>query len=388
MKHILERYDLRLLLGIACGIAIGNFVVNSAPQVISSLMHDYGMSEGESGIINSIEMISIAVSCAITSMILPRFDHKKLVLTGVFMVVLCGLLGLTSQSTIEIQLLRALSGIGAGIILATASSAVSNSKDPDRLYAEIAAVITVVMTIVIVVLSTIKETWGYAGMMLFYSTFTALCCIPMLKYIPRRNFRMRRKSLEFSGKLTLPAIFGVISIFIFSVMESSIWNFSGQASLAVGLSESEVTLLLAASLASGLLGAALAIILGKVVGRSIPILFGCLTIGACGYTVYNPYGELYLVLAVILFNLAYFFVIPFIFGACSEVDLSGSVVALGSGMAIFGAALGPAVAGKIIDQYELSAVGFFCLMLAFASGTLGMAMDYSINAEKERREAT
>jgi len=364
----------RLMLGVACGFAIGNFIVNIAPQAISGLMDTYAFQESEAGLINSIEIMALALVCTLLSPILHRIDHRKLIVVGTAMVIAGNAGAALVADFTGLALFRGFAGAGAGMILAAAGAAVAAARDPDRLYAEVAAVITVSMTVAIFLLAGIKENWGYPGVMVAFGGAALLCVVPMLYLIPAVNPGAEEDRGGFFTVLIGPGFFGIFAMLVFSVLESSIWNFAERAAINAGLDEHQIATLLAVSMLSGLIGAALTVVAGKTFGRELPIAAGCALIGLCGYFMYDPPSRALLIGSIAIFNLGYFFVIPFIFGGCAQLDKSGRLTGVAAGMQVLGGAVGPGFAGFVLSSLGYTSLAVVCLSLAAVAALAGISM--------------
>jgi len=384
MKLKWKLENTNLMIGIACGFAIGAFIINVAPQAISSLMDSYGFSESQAGMINTVEIAMGAISCTLLSpLLLVRFDHQRLIVAGCVLIILGSLSVLAVSSFTSIALLRAIAGLGTGLVLAAASSGLVHAKDPDKLFAEVAVVITLTMTIVIYALASIKAAWGYSGLMLVFSSFAFACCLPMVKLIPKGKPVEEQSSKPLISILKGAGGLGALSMLMFTVLESGIWNFAERAALSVGLDEEQIAMLLSISMASGLAGAILTIVAGKMFGRELPIIIGCAVMGLCGLFIYNPPATIFLIVSIAIFNLSFFFVIPFIFGGCAESDSEGRMTAIVAGMQATGGAIGPSLAGFTIENYGYAFLGYTCLALAAAAAMLGSAMALQLRRDSK-----
>jgi MFS family permease len=364
-----------LLVGITCGFIVGVFLINIAPQAISGLMDAYAFSESQAGLVNTVEIAAGAISCTFLSpILLVRFEHRSLIVAGSAAIIAAGFGTLFLEDITAIIILRALAGLGAGLILASASAALALARDPDRMFAEISVAITLLMSVMIYLLAGVKASWGYSGLMIVFSGVVLLLCYPMLRLIPETKVEDTATSAPLREVLLGAGGVGALSMFVFTVLESGIWNFAERASINAGISEQQIAQLLTISMASGLLGAVMTIVAGKMFGRELPIITGCVLIGLFGFFIYNPPSPIFLIVSIALLNLAFFFTIPFLFGGCAECDSEGRMSAIAAGMQAAGGAIGPFFAGFIVENYGSSVLANTCLALAGIAAVLGVSM--------------
>ncbi|MBK7902992.1 MAG: hypothetical protein IPJ97_08660 [Proteobacteria bacterium] len=372
-----------MLLGVACGFAIGNFVINIAPQAISGLMASHGFSAARAGATNSIEIGAIAATCMLLSPVLHRFDHRRSIAFGSALLIVCNLVTAVASGPALIAGIRGVAGVGTGVVLAAASSALVMATDPDRLYAQAALLISLVMTGVIYFIAGVKQSFGHAGLMLAFSGVVLVCTLPAIRLIPRANPVKEQTLRAFREVLLGAGALSVIAMLVFSVLEGSIWNFAERAAMNVGLDDRQVGLLLSVSMFSGLIGAVVSVLAGHALGREWPIIVGSALIGLCGLFIYNPPSTALLVGSLAIFNLGYFLVIPFIFGGSSELDASGRLSATVAGVQVLGGAIGPGFAGAVIERYSYAVLGYTCLALAALTAIAGTGMALAIRRSGE-----
>jgi MFS family permease len=121
-----------------------------------------------------------------------------------------------------------------------------------------------------------------------------------------------------------------------------------------------------------LLGAFLVIIIGTKFGRTIPLIFSILITALCSWLLHFSHSETVYLIANIIIGITWAFVLPYLFGICSELDKSGQMAALGGFASKMGLASGPMVAALMLsgENYQqvinIAVVGLvLCTIIVF-----------------------
>jgi len=177
-----------------------------------------------------------------------------------------------------------------------------------------------------------------------------------------------------SSTLSLFIVPIVIALFAIGFSDASVWPFTGEVGMSVGLNETDAQAIQGLALLAGIVGATLAGILSDRIGRKIPLAAGLVVLAAMYFFVLTAQTVFVYAAAQIIALFFYGFSIPYLFGISSELDSSGQIMATASGMQMLGVAVAPWIAGILIAGPGLSAVGivvagavFLTLILAFRS---------------------
>ncbi|NIB38403.1 MFS transporter [Pseudomaricurvus alkylphenolicus] len=368
------------------GISLSNFAIFSAPLYIGGLMDGFGFSERQAGSISTVEIGSIAGVCLLLSGTLSRIPLRYLAMTGAVLILAANLVTLLLDSYLSILIIRIIAGVGAGACLAATSALLSRMADPDRVMGMMLMINTVLMVIALTLMGYAKAHWMFGGFILLF-TVVVLLSLPLIFFLPKQSITLSPIGDQVSAGLHSNRMLGVLGVsllFVFCLIEGSIWSFSERSGTNLGISDGENGLLLALAQASGLLGAAAAAFYGDRISRRYPVVVGILLIGSAGMTIYQTTFQLVYAASLCIFSFGFFLSFPYLVGACARLDKHGRWAARANGINMLGAATAPLVAANIVSSYNYHSLGTFCLVLAAIC--LGMSMVFDLlNGRKTLR---
>lgn len=367
--------DIRHSLEALAGFFIGNLTIFSSPLYIGALMDGLGVDESRAGLVCSLEIGAVAISCVLFSGWLGKLPLRRIAVVGVCLAATGNLLSLSQDTPGYLTLLRIFCGVGSGMCLAACSAVISRASDPDRVVGIVVALNTILMAVVIAVIGYTKERFLFDGVTGIYLLVLVLAFIPLLM-LPGEATDTRTHALSAgqidSRNIFRAGVFGVGLLFIYCVAEGSIWSFSERSGVNLGLTGSRIGMLLAAASIAGLCGAAVSAVAGKRIRRDIPLAAGSVLMGIAGCLVYNT-GQLWIYeLSVLGFTFAFFLGFPYLIGGCAMLDREGRWAARANGINLIGAAIAPFLAGNIIVASGYAELGWFIIVLGFICAAGGL----------------
>ena len=367
--------DTRYSLEALAGFLIGNMTIFSSPLYIGALMDGLGADESQAGLVCSLEIGAVAVSCVLFSGRLDKLPLRRIGVTGVCLAAISNLLSLSQDTLGYLTLLRIFCGIGSGMCLAASSAVISRAFDPDRVAGIVVALNTILMAVVIAAIGYTKQHFLFDGVMGIYLLVLALAFIPLLM-LPGEATDTHTDAPSAgqidSRNIFQVGVFGVGLLFIYCVVEGSIWSFSERSGVNLGLTGSRIGMLLATASIAGLCGAAVSAVAGKRIRRDIPLAAGSVMMGIAGYLVYNTGQQWIYELSVLGFTFAFFLGFPYLIGGCAMLDREGRWAARANGINLIGAATAPFLAGNIIVASGYAELGWFIIALGFICAAGGL----------------
>ncbi len=367
-----------LLLAVVAATGIGMLGTNTLPLILGSVIDELGIAESRAGLMGTVELGALALVSLVMAPRVGRLPRSRLAVLGGVVVVAGYVLSALAEGYSTILLGRLICGAGAGVVMAVGNAAIAASEDPDGLMARLMLVGGVAAVFLLGVLPLAIEPWGYGGAFAVLAVVAALC-IPFARRLPPAPgessipvaHSMNRKWLG------VALLFGIM---IDATSQDGLWTFSERIGIGAGLNVEEVGIVLASTTLAGLAGAALAFVLGTRFGRAAPICFG-LGLGALSrWLLANASEPSTYWVAQLLLGLSFFLTYPFLFGAIAALDPTGRWAAAGAGIATIGTALGPAVAGVLVEAEGYPALGG--LGIAAAACTAVLVIPVALSLER------
>jgi MFS family permease len=189
------------------------------------------------------------------------------------------------------------------------------------------------------------------------------------------------------GSIFTPAaLLALAGIFVYSMAETALWNFGYYLPVEAGVPEELVGAILSGTVLMGLGGGALAAWLGTSRGRLMPIVVGSLVSVAGRWLFIHSSTAETVFLAGLLWGLGYYFVTPYQVGPLAEFDRTGRLAVAAGAATNFGFALGPGLAGRLLESFDPSA--FLYVVVGGTALSLVLLLPLVIQVERRTRGRT
>ena len=162
-----------LLAGMAM-LELGNLASSLAPFNVSAVSVGLNANSQEAGLVVTLELFFAAISSLYFGTV--SYKGRALGLIGSIIVMICYYLCSISDDVNQITIIKAFSGIGCGMLIASGHSILASSRDPNRSY----ALFTLFASLTAAFLIYISSTWIEDGGHRYYVfdviyVFIALC---------------------------------------------------------------------------------------------------------------------------------------------------------------------------------------------------------------------
>ncbi|MDP9524587.1 MFS transporter [Pseudomonas putida] len=174
--------------------------------------------------------------------------------------------------------LRAISGVGSGVLYAYSIFGLGGLRDPDRSYGLLLLSQTTLFAFSAAAVPVVAGHLGFGWAINFISAWFALVCFACL-YLPREPMVRPGKQSDGTSKgVTLVGVFSLIGMVLLQLSIYSLWGFVEGIGGDAGIAPVDIGWALSVGLLGGLPGAALPSILGKRLGRTPMIFTGSLIV--------------------------------------------------------------------------------------------------------------
>jgi MFS family permease len=334
--------------------AITPMLLFVAPVVATQLGQQLSLSSSQIGTYFFVELGAFSAAALPSWLWLGKVDGRRVGVVATVIFILGNLAtALLMPGFIGLLALRAITALGGGTLNVLCMTSAAKSANRDRVYGLWVVGQFIVGAVGILVFPYLFEIFGLR-VMYFASALLAVCAAPLLSGFKSNSMVV---SSVASGNSKSPRtrnplipIMVVLGVFAFYIAIGGVWTFASKAATLAGLTAASTGTVLAIASAIGVAGSTCASLLGGRAARSAMLIVGyaILTISLLGLSL--DAGLIGFVSSVFGFKFAWTFVLPFIMAATAKHDRSGRLVAslnliIGSGLAI-----GPLIAGLLLDS--------------------------------------
>ena len=344
-----------LILAGGAGSITGVLPALIAPVYSLWLADAHQLSNTEIGLVqSSLHLVQVVVILAM-SPIVDRFNRKALGVAGA-LIAICGYMLIAVSSGFWMLFgVQFVAGIGAGLAYVGSTSALSYAHRPARAFS-IITIAAIIVGAAMLILFPILNSWsaeygflvGLAGIVL-----VCLFCflsMPNVNAIPSATVAAvdeARKNEPRRHLLAFPGFAVVIAYFLINLGLVAVWTFSAQIGMDAGMSDTGGPVFLGVSQVMCIVGVVVAWYVSDK-NLAIPILVGAILVLAIGKLVLGIGVLPAFVVGLMITNLAFYCVIPYMFASGSQLDpRSGRLVVMVGASAMVASAIGPTMGGVL-----------------------------------------
>jgi len=348
----------------------GNTPLVVQPMVVGAMVDRLGLSEGQAGILASVELTGVTVAILALIGVVSRVPRGRIALFAVSAIVAANVMTCFVGTFWWLLPLRALSGVGTAAAFCVYLNIAASRKRPENVFAVVNAISIAYSGLLTLMTPAILNLRGLPGIMLTLSfmTLLALVTVPWLDIADAAHSQPTMAR----GFNPLPvAILPLLAMMLLLYTgHGAVWAYQERIGIAAGLTTQMVGKWLGLSmLVWGVFGSLLARVLALSTGRVWPQV---LSLGS------SILAVMLLVLAATplsfaaasgLIAFSWFYGLPYQMGLLAARDLKGRVALAGVMMSTGGMALGPGIAATFLVAHGHASIGLFagtCYLCALA----------------------
>jgi predicted MFS family arabinose efflux permease len=250
---------------------------------------------------------------------------------------------------------RALAGLGAGLVVGVSFAAIGQWRDPDWAFAVYLVVGSTFSAVALWFFPWFQENVSPGAVFMGVAIIAAatLSCLPWLPAKPLRAI----VSGDVAGKIDVRlALAGLLGAFVYFMAPGAVWAYFERIGAASDVSPAAIGAALAVASIGGIFGALMVTMLPRAWGRGWPLAVnGAVALGSI-FLLWGNVSELSLILAGGLFMATWQFAQPLFSGLCCDADARGRVVSGMGGIQTIGFGLGPAMSAVLLRNGDFSSV--------------------------------
>ena len=356
---------LHLFSGMAM-LELGNLSSTLAPFNVGVISDGFMASSQESGLVVSLELFFAAIGALFFGA--SNLKGQKLAFLGCFVVAVCYYLASLSLNVTEIFLIKSLSGLGCGMLIASGHSILAASKDPNRTY----AIFTVFASCTGATLVYFSSIWiEEGGYVKFFTNFIFIYLSLSLSFFLAKKSESSAPEESNTNKRSRFYIFTclILAVLFFEVPSSGIWAFMERFGVEdLGMEVSRVGEVISISIILSLIGPLFIGLVGNKIGRKVPILICLFLSSFCIYFIFGVATVNTFYYGNITWNIIFTIMVILILGASGDIDPSGKLGSWLNACMLLSASISPAIFGWILLDQSLSEIYpylMFFLLAAF-----------------------
>jgi predicted MFS family arabinose efflux permease len=333
-------------------------------QLYGPIMERFSMGELEVGIMFTQELTVFALTALIVAGPLSRVSRIRAACTGCIILLTANLVAASTESFDILKASRLVAGFAGGLIGAAGTASAASSVDPQRVFAIVGVAWGLIGAAMLVVTPYFTVPFGSAGG--YYAMAGAVVLmVPAIIWLNAPRIAEMKEDedtqqLGFFARFTerlgvrgAPnarfALFAMGALFIYEIGQGATQVFLEQFGLRTGLDQYRIGEILGVAAFLGLSGGMLAAWMGNRFGNTKPIVIGLILNFTFASTLALGTLPILFAASYLGWNIAYYFLVPFMLGALAEMDDRGRWVVATDAVWWLGAAPGAAVGGLLVE---------------------------------------
>jgi predicted MFS family arabinose efflux permease len=356
-------------------------MLNVAPIVEPSLQRDAHFSAGGAGAAFSVELAAMGLASLPAAAWIGRSGAVRVARVAHAVFIAGSLLSAAAlDSFAQYAGARSVAGIGAGMLMVLGMSLAARAGDPDRLYALITFAQLASGAALLAGLAALTDVGRVLDQVFLASAGLGVLGIATAGLFTGAGAAPRPSAPPPAaawGDRHLVALALAFAL-VFNLVVGAVWPFA--AAYAVDMASARIAQVLAGATVAGLAGAALALLVGNRAPRRHLLIAGYLGIALGAGVLHFARHPLGFAAGCCVFSLAWNFSVPYVFAAVAGRDRTGALMGVASLAFAAGLALGPLLAGMVLDALGLDAL-FPALLPSLA---IGIVLTLRITSRSKR----
>lgn len=341
-----------------------------APVVAAKISTQFDLSATEVGVLFSCELGAFSLSALPAYLWASRFNLRLVTYCCTAVVVAGNIVSALAPTYPALLVARIVTSIAAGSITVIILLVCGRTTNPGRAFGLFVVAQLATGAVLLAVAPKIFDGskvgavyWTLAALTALGFTVTGRIDGDLLRRANRHGDNRSRTEPGRGSGATVRVVLGMSAVLLFYLALSSVWTFVGQLAIDAGLAPGTTSLVLSVATVAGVLSALGATVIGETPHRSTFLVSGyaALTV-SIGLLVDAPAPVRFTVAAVV-FKFAWTFVLPYLLSSLSSLSESPHVMTTINIMVGAGFAVGPTLAGTIIDRTD----GYVTMLISAAA---------------------
>jgi len=380
------------ILALGAGLNAYLGIIGLVPFTIGVLVEGYGFDLKTAGLYASIEIVVMSIAAMAVAPVMNKIRNSRLAITGGLIIALGNVIVAMYATSTLVVLGLMIAGVGYGFVAAAVNASVASSDEPEKVYASGILVYAIAGSVLFAVLPMLY----LDSFPVYFWAQAVISVAAILLYARLDDSKPSQQktddvsaSVKKSALLSPRAIALFLATFLVWTGMGLIWAVTERMGVSIGMSSQEAAYALVLSNVIGMVGGLLVKFFGESYGRAKPLFIGALVMGLSFIGISNADLVSVFTFALIVYGIAYFFLLPYIMGAAVALDSEGKVAAFNGAMPSVSAAISPALGAYLAATYSFSFAGNTAFVFAVVGGllTLPCALYLDSRHKKAKLEA-
>jgi predicted MFS family arabinose efflux permease len=383
-----NRHQAKVLVASAAAYSMATIGWWLQPSLIHEVMLRFSVGESAGGLVASAEIAMIAVCSALFAKFIGRFSFLQIALFGITVCLLGGGFSLSADTYHQLLISRSITGVGEGAMLAVASAALANFRDPDRAYGVI-NVASILFCSAAVFSLPITAGYFEVEFNVFQTIFVCVVILSLL--VPFITGNSQQVHVQDDRSTPAHGVFSwklqrlLVGVFVVAGGAGAMWSFYYLLGTAAGLSENEIHNAVGTAAVISVSGAFLATLVGTRFGRLLPVTLGTIVLTVAVLALSQWPHPLVFRLSAIINVVGMYFLLPYFLGYAAAQDPSGRDAAITAGVFLLTGAAGPYFGGYVIENFGAGSIGWIVLIANLLVYPLFLLVNRSLQLEQSDR---
>ncbi|AOE85308.1 MFS transporter [Pseudomonas sp. TCU-HL1] len=324
-------------------------VLMTAPAVAAQLATQWQLSPAQIGDLFSAELGAMSLATLPAFWWLGRVDWRRAALLAGVLFIAGNLASAWASDYTTLLVLRVATALAGGSLMILCLSSAATTANPSRVYGIWVMGQLVLGAVGLALLPGLFEHHGLAG---GYRVLAALSLLvlPLAWAFPSGHGSPRAQARNGRDAPRGKQVLGILGLLGFYIALSGVWTFIGAIGGKSGLDAGASGNILAIATLMGIAGAGLAAVMGERLPRNLALCSGFALMAIATLLLLDAPQLARFTLAALAFKFTWTYVLPFILACLAELDASGRLMNASNLVIGGGLALGPALAGRLIEH--------------------------------------
>lgn len=338
-----------LTLAVVIFAAVAPLILLTAPVVAGQLGSQLHLKPENIGLFFTVELGAMSFATIPSYLWLPRVSQRLMSFIAIIVFVVSNLIAATLPSFDILLLLQFTAGLAGGTLMILCLTTAGRALNQDRVFGFWVIGQLILGAICLWIFPVLFKMFHLPA--LFISLAVLLIIVTPLAFaFPSVPLRAKKHLAQTQSASMVKPIIGLVGILAFYLSIGGVWTFMSALGAKSGLEAEVIGRVLSIATLFGIAGAAVASAIGNRGKRELFLIIGYgLLILSIILMLNMPAFDRYF-LSACIFKFAWTFVLPFILAAIGSVDPSGRAIATVNLIIGGGLAVGPIIAGWLLQQ--------------------------------------